>query len=72
MDSVDEVVAGVRDDGQPVTTSDLCARLPDVSQANVYRQVALLAAGGLVELEREERVRGPRSGRTVSDRRGPR
>ena len=45
-------------DGRPFTTSDLCARLPDVSQATIYRQVALLAAGGLVELDREDRVRG--------------
>ncbi len=45
-------------DGRPFTTSDLCVRLPDVSQATIYRQVALLAAGGLVELDREDRVRG--------------
>ena len=45
-------------DGEPFTTSDLCVRLPDVSQATIYRQVALLAAGGLVELDREDRVRG--------------
>jgi DNA-binding transcriptional ArsR family regulator len=45
-------------DGLPFTTSRLCERLPDVSKATVYRQVALLAEGGLVEVEREERVRG--------------
>ena len=45
-------------DGLPFTTSDLCARLPDVSQATIYRHVALLSAGGFVEVEGEERVRG--------------
>lgn len=45
-------------DGTPFTTSQLCARLPDVSKATVYRQVALLADGGLLDVEREERVRG--------------
>jgi DNA-binding transcriptional ArsR family regulator len=45
-------------DGQPFTTSALRERLPDISQATVYRQVALLVAGGLVEVDREDRVRG--------------
>ncbi len=45
-------------DGEPFTTSDLCAKLPDVSQATIYRQVALLAAGGLLKVDGEERVRG--------------
>jgi DNA-binding transcriptional ArsR family regulator len=45
-------------DGLPFTTSQLCARLPDISKATVYRQVALLAEGGLVEVVSEERVRG--------------
>jgi DNA-binding transcriptional ArsR family regulator len=45
-------------DGRPFTTSQLCARLPDVSQATIYRHLALLAAGGLVEVAGEERVRG--------------
>jgi DNA-binding transcriptional ArsR family regulator len=45
-------------DGRPFTTSQLCARLPDVSQATIYRHLALLAAGGLVEVAAEERVRG--------------
>jgi DNA-binding transcriptional ArsR family regulator len=45
-------------DGQPFTTSQLCGRLPDVSKATVYRQVALLVEGGLVLVDGEERVRG--------------
>jgi len=45
-------------DGLPFTTSQLRARLPDISPATLYRQVALLADGGLVEVQSEERVRG--------------
>lgn len=45
-------------DGLPFTTTQLCARLPDISKATVYRQLASLAEGGLVEMESEERVRG--------------
>jgi len=40
------------------TTSELCARMPDLSQATVYRHVALLLKGGLLEVEDEQRVRG--------------
>jgi len=43
---------------QEHTTSDLCARMPDVSKATVYRQVALLVEGGLLEVVGEQRVRG--------------
>lgn len=45
-------------DGRPFTTSALCDLLPDVSKATVYRQVALLTEGGLLEIESEERIRG--------------
>jgi DNA-binding transcriptional ArsR family regulator len=45
-------------DGLPFTTSEMCLRLPDVSKATVYRHVALLAEGGLLEVESEELVRG--------------
>lgn len=45
-------------DGLPFTTSQLCERLPDISKATVYRQVALLVDGGMVEVAGEERVRG--------------
>lgn len=41
-----------------MTTSELCARLPDVSKATVYRHVALLVDGGILELDGEHRVRG--------------
>jgi DNA-binding transcriptional ArsR family regulator len=45
-------------DGLPFTATELCAQLPDVSKATVYRQVALLTDGGLVEVVGEQRVRG--------------
>jgi DNA-binding transcriptional ArsR family regulator len=41
-----------------LTTSQLCALLPDVSKATVYRHVGLLADGGLLEVDGEQRVRG--------------
>jgi len=40
------------------STSELCAGLPDVSKATVYRHVALLVEGGLLEVATEQRVRG--------------
>ncbi|WP_433696791.1 helix-turn-helix domain-containing protein [Nocardiopsis sp. CA-288880] len=44
--------------GQELTTADLCLRIPDVSKATVYRHVDLLAAGGVLEVAGERRVRG--------------
>jgi len=44
--------------GRTVTTAELCARLPDVSQATVYRHVALLTEAGIIEVAGEQRVRG--------------
>ena len=44
--------------GRTLTTAQLCARLPDVSKAMVYRHVDLLAAGGILEVAEERRVRG--------------
>jgi DNA-binding transcriptional ArsR family regulator len=44
--------------GQTRTTSELCARLPDVSKATVYRHVSLLVEGGLLEVAGERRVHG--------------
>ncbi|MEE6259368.1 helix-turn-helix domain-containing protein [Plantactinospora sonchi] len=44
--------------GRTMTTADLCARIPDVSKATVYRHVELLAAGGVLEVAEERRVRG--------------
>jgi len=45
-------------DGQPFTTTDLRERMPDVSKATMYRQVALLVDNGLIEVEGEERKGG--------------
>lgn len=44
--------------GRSLTTAQLAARLPDVSQATVYRHVATLADAGILEVEGEQRVRG--------------
>ncbi len=44
--------------GRTRTTSDLCARLPDVPKTTVYRHVALLAGAGLLEVVDEQRVHG--------------
>jgi DNA-binding transcriptional ArsR family regulator len=44
--------------GRTRTTSDLCASMPDVSKATVYRHVALLVEGGLLEVAGEQRVHG--------------
>jgi DNA-binding transcriptional ArsR family regulator len=44
--------------GRELTTSELCARLKDVSQATVYRQVGLLVKGGLLEVVAERQARG--------------
>lgn len=44
--------------GRIRTTSDLCARLPDVPKTSLYRQVALLAEGGVLEVTEEKRVHG--------------
>lgn len=45
-------------DGLPFTTSHLRERLPDVSRATMYRQVEILLAGGLLEIDSEVRVHG--------------
>src|SRR5690349_23867640 len=44
--------------GRVLTTAQLCAVLPDVSKAMVYRHVDLLTAGGVLEVAEERRVRG--------------
>ncbi|MEU8896826.1 helix-turn-helix domain-containing protein [Nocardia sp. NPDC048505] len=44
--------------GQARTTGQLCARLPDVSKATVYRHVEILGAAGILEVAEEQRVRG--------------
>ena len=56
--------------GRTVTTAQLCARLPDVSQATVYRHVGLLADAGIIEVAGEQRMSGfvERSYRLVRER----
>ena len=44
--------------GEPLTTAQLCARLPDVSQATVYRHVSVLTDAGVLTVDGEQRVRG--------------
>lgn len=44
--------------GRDLTTAELCDRIRDVSKATVYRHVDLLAAGGVLEVALERRVRG--------------
>lgn len=44
--------------GRVRTTSELCARMTDVSKATVYRQVATLLDGGVIEVAEERRVHG--------------
>jgi len=41
-----------------LTAGQLCALLPDVSKAMVYRHIDLLAAEGILEVAEERRVRG--------------
>lgn len=44
--------------GRVRTTAELCASLTDVPKTTVYRHVALLADGGVLEVAGEQRVRG--------------
>jgi DNA-binding transcriptional ArsR family regulator len=44
--------------GRELTTGRLCELLPDVSKAMVYRHVEALAAGGVIDVAEERRVRG--------------
>lgn len=44
--------------GRELTTTQLRARMPGVSKVTVYRQVALLAEGGFLEVAGEQRVHG--------------
>jgi DNA-binding transcriptional ArsR family regulator len=44
--------------GRALTTSQLLARMPDVSKATMYRQVGLLADGGILEVDGEHKVGG--------------
>ncbi|MEW9527185.1 helix-turn-helix domain-containing protein [Microbispora sp. NPDC049125] len=65
MDTVDLLLHPVRlrvvhalSGGRTLTTTQLCARMPDVPKATLYRHVGLLAAGGVLEVDGEQRVRG--------------
>ena len=44
--------------GATLTTSELCARLPDLAQATIYRHVRLLADHELIRVVGERRARG--------------
>jgi len=44
--------------GRVLTTSGLCARLPDVPKTTMYRHVGLLATEGVLEVDGEQRVHG--------------
>jgi DNA-binding transcriptional ArsR family regulator len=44
--------------GRTFTTSELCARMPEESKATMYRHVALLLEGELLEVDEERQVRG--------------
>jgi hypothetical protein len=63
------IVHAMRGD-RTLTTSDLCALIPDVSKATVYRHVDQLATGGVLEIVAEQRIRGAveRSYRLRQDR----
>src|SRR6188768_2565291 len=45
-------------DADPLTTAQLRERLPDIAPATMYRHVAVLAEGGVLEVVEEKRVRG--------------
>ncbi|MEU3647339.1 helix-turn-helix domain-containing protein [Lentzea sp. NPDC034063] len=42
----------------PLTTAQLRERLPDIAPATMYRHIAVLAEGGVLEVADERRVRG--------------
>ena len=44
--------------GRALTTTQLSARMLEVSKVTVYRHVALLTEGGFLEVDSEQRVRG--------------
>jgi DNA-binding transcriptional ArsR family regulator len=44
--------------GRELTTTQLRARMPEVSKVTVYRQVALLSEGGFLEVAGQQRVHG--------------
>jgi DNA-binding transcriptional ArsR family regulator len=40
------------------TTAELCAYLPDLAKATIYRHVERLLSGGIIEVASERKVRG--------------
>ncbi|MGE5136188.1 MAG: helix-turn-helix domain-containing protein [Gemmatimonadota bacterium] len=65
MDTLDLLLHPVRlrivhamSGGRMLTTSGLCALLPDVPKTTVYRHVGLLAEAGVLEVAGEQRVHG--------------
>ncbi|MEU3991209.1 helix-turn-helix domain-containing protein [Streptomyces platensis] len=65
MDTLDLLLHPVRlrivhfmSGGHTRTTSDLCARLPDIPKTTLYRHVGLLVEGGVLEVADERRVQG--------------
>lgn len=44
--------------GRTMTTTELYTRMPDISKAMIYRHVEALAAAGVLEIAKEQRVRG--------------
>ncbi|WP_438490237.1 helix-turn-helix domain-containing protein [Streptomyces sp. S186] len=65
MDTVDLLLHPVRlrvvhalAGGRVLTTSQLCARMPEVPKVTMYRHVALLTEAGFLEVAAEQRVRG--------------
>jgi hypothetical protein len=51
-------IVNVMSGGRTCTTAELCARLPDVPKTSVYRHVGHLVDAGVLEVAKEERVRG--------------
>jgi DNA-binding transcriptional ArsR family regulator len=45
-------------DADPLTTAQLRERMPDIAPATMYRQIAVLAEAGVLEVAEERRVRG--------------
>lgn len=45
-------------DADPLTTTQLRDRLPDIAPATMYRHIAVLADAGVLEVVAEKRVRG--------------
>ncbi|MFD7378226.1 helix-turn-helix domain-containing protein [Streptomyces mirabilis] len=65
MDSLDLLAHPIRlrivhamGGGRLLTTTQLCARIPEASKATVYRHIDLLVDGEILEVAEEHRVRG--------------